>query len=199
MITNLVLNDSLANLRTVASGGVSQAQAYASLRADIPTLFPEHPTTAEIKAVTDSDEWKEFDSQARLIFAEAFFSAPREISGEIVDVTQYDVALWSADKKTAKTYTDTETRIRKASKDYVRVAFRQNVTKLIPEAVDAPMDEETEKLPDPTAVLALVTGALVTLSEKSPDAALALLNGLDSLVKTARPHVAKGEPIPRKA
>ena len=199
MITNLVLNDSLTNLRTVASGGVSQAQAYASLRADIPTLFPKRPTTAEIKAVTDSNEWKEFDSQARLIFAEAFFDAPRVIDGDLIDTKMYDVSLWSADKKTAKTYTDTETRIRKASKDYVRVAFRQNVTKLIPDAVDAPVADEVEKLPDPTGVLALVTEALVILSEKSPDGALALLNGLDSLVKVARPHVAARQPIPRKA
>ena len=199
MITNVVLADSLDNLRTVAKGGVTQAQAFASLRADIPTLFPEHPTTAEIKAVTNSDEWKEFDSQARLIFAEAFFDAPRVIDGELVDATRYDVSIWSADKKKAKTFEPDILKIRKAAQDYVRVAFRQNVTKLIPEAIDAPVAEETEKLPDHTAVLALVTGALVTLSEKSPDAALALLNGLDSLVKTARPHVAKGEPIPRKA
>jgi len=198
MITNLVLNDCLTNLRTVASGGISQAQAYAALRCDIPTLFPEHPTMAEIKAVTDTDDWKEFTDTARAIFATAYFSATRDVDGELVDMTRFNVSLWTADKKTAKAFDDTEKKIRKAAQDYVRVAIRQNVTKLIPEAIDAPMDEEAEKLPDPTAVLALVTGALVTLSEKSPDAALALLNGLDSLVKTARPHVAKREPIPAK-
>ena len=199
MITNLVLVDSLDNLRTIAKGGVSQAQAFAALRADIPTLFPEHPTTAEIKAVTDSDDWREFDITARAIFADAFFSAPRMVDGEMVDVTQYDVSLWTADKKTAKNFGAAETKIRKASQDYVRVAYRQNVTKLIPEAIDAPMDEKAETLPDPTGVLALVTEALVILSEKSPDGALALLNGLDSLVKVARPHVAARQPIPRKA
>ena len=199
MITNLVLSDSLDNLRTIAKGGITQAQAFANLRADIPTLFPEHPTTAEIKAVTDTDDWKEFDAQARLVFADAFFNAPREIGGDMVDVTQYDVSLWTADKKTAKNFGAAETKIRKASQDYVRVAFRQNVTKLIPEAIDAPVEAEIEKLPDPTGVLALVTEALVILSEKSPDGALALLNGLDSLVKTARPHVAARQPIPRKA
>ena len=200
MITNLVLNDILTNLRKVAKGDSAKAEAFAQIRADVPTLFPEHPTTAEIKAVTDSDEWKEFDAQGRLIFAEAFFSAPREIGGEIVDVTKYDSSLWSADKKTAKTYTNTEAKIRKAAQDYVRVAFRQNVTKLIPDAIDAPVSaEETEKLPDPTGVLALVTEALVILSEKSPDGALALLNGLDSLVKVARPHVTARQPIPRKS
>ena len=199
MIANLVLNDILANLRKVAKGDSTKAEAFAQIRADVPTLFPERPTMADIKAVTDSDEWKEFDAQGRLIFAESFFTCPREIGGEIVDATRYDVTLWTADKKTAKAFTETETKIRKAAQDYVRVAFRQNVTKLIPDAVDAPVADEVEKLPDPTGVLALVTEALVILSEKSPDGALALLNGLDSLVKVARPHVAARQPIPRKA
>ena len=56
MITNLVLADSLDNLRTIAKGGVSQAQAFANLRADIPTLFPEKPTMAEIESVTGMDD-----------------------------------------------------------------------------------------------------------------------------------------------
>lgn len=64
MIANLVLVESLDNLRTVAKGGVTQAQAFAALRADIPKLFPENPTMADIKAVTDSDDWK--DSTVRL-------------------------------------------------------------------------------------------------------------------------------------
>ena len=199
MITNLVLSDSLDNLRTIAKGGVTQAQAFADLRDDIPTLFPERPTMADIKAVIDSDEWKEFDAQARLVFADAFFKASREIDGKMVDVRQYNVSLWTADKKTAKAFGDAETQVRKAAQAYVRIAFRQNVTKLIPEAIDAPVKAETEKLPDPTGVLALVTEALVILSEKSPDGALALLNGLDGLVKVARPHVAARQPIPRKA
>ena len=189
----------LDDLRTVAQGGVTQAQAFANLRADIPALFPENPTQADIKAVTSTDDWKEFDTQARLVFAEAFFDAPRMVDGEIVDATRYDVSIWSADKKTAKNFDPETLKIRKAAQDYVRVAFRQNVTKLIPDAIDAPVEAEAEKLPDPTGVLALVTEALVILSEKSPDGALALLNGLDSLVKVARPHVAAGQPIPRKA
>lgn len=200
MITNLVLVDSLDNLRTIAKGGVTQAQAFANLRADIPTLFPEHPTTAEIKAVTDSDDWKEFDLSARAIFADAFFSAPRMVDGEMMDMTQYDVSLWSADKKTAKGFGEVETKIRKASKDYVRVAFRQNVTKLIPEAIDAPVEEQTEKSPEPTAILALVDAAFCTLTERGEfDKAVVLLNGLDALVKAVRKPVTSGEVVPRKA
>lgn len=197
MITNLILANILDDLRTVARGGVSQAHAYANLRESVPALFPVEPKQADIKAVTDSDEFKEFTGAARRIFAEAFFNAPRMVDGEMIDVSVYGIDTWVADKKAAKEFGPMETKVRKAAQDYVRVAFRQNVTKLIPEAIDAPEAEaEAEKLPDPTGVLALVTGALQTLSEKNPDGALALLNGLDSLVKYARPYVSERKPIP---
>ena len=200
MISNLILVDSLDNLRTIAKGGVSQAQAFANLRADIPTLFPVEPTMAQIKTVTDSDDWKEFDLTARAIFADAFFNAPREIGGEMVDVTRYDVSLWTADKKVAKNFGETETKIRKASQDYVRVAFRQNVTKLIPKAIDAPVEVETEKDPDPVAIAALVDAAFCTLTERGKfDKALVLLNAMDALVKAVRKPVTSGQVVPRKA
>jgi hypothetical protein len=200
MITNTLMADSLDNLRTIADDGVKQAYAYARLRDDIPAMFPERPTMADIKTVTDSEDWREFDTTARAIFATAYFKASREVSGQMVDMSRYNVSLWTADNKTAKSFDDTEKKIRKAAQAYVRIAIRQNVTKLIPEAVDAPKDDEkAETLPDPTATLALVTEALLILSEKSPDGALALLNGLDSLVKVARPHVSARQPIPRKA
>lgn len=200
MIANLVLNDILANLRKVAKGDSTKAEAFAQIRADVPTLFPERPTMADIKAVTDSDEWKEFDTQGRLIFAESFFTSPREIGGEIVDATQYDVTLWTADKKTAKTFTETETKIRKAAQDYVRVAFRQNVTKLIPEAVDAPVEEQAEKDPDPSAIHALVEAAFCTLTERGKfDKATVLLNAMDALVRSVRKPITEGRVVPRKA
>jgi len=200
MITNLVLVDSLDNLRTVAKGGVTQAQAFANLRADIPKLFPEHPTTAEIKAVTDTDDWKEFSGSARRIFAEAYFDAPREIDGEIEDLSGFDVSIWSADKKTAKAFGPLETLIRKAAQTYVRIAYRQNVTMLIPEAIDAEVEEKVEKDPDPTAILALVDAAFCTLTERGQfDKALVLLNGLDALVKSVRNPVTEGRVVPRKA
>ena len=200
MITNLVLVDSLNDLRHIAKGGVTQAQAFANLRADLPTLFPKHPTTAEIKAVTDTDDWKEFDTTARAIFADAFFNAPREIDGEMVDVAQYGISLWEADKKTAKTFSEAEAKVRKAAQAYVRVAFRQNVTKLIPEAIDAEVKDEAEKDPDPTAILALVDAAFCTLTERGKfDKALVLLNGMDALVKSVRNPVIEGRVVPRKA
>lgn len=196
MITNLILADILDNLRTVAKGGVSQAQAYANLRESVPALFPAEPTQADIKAVTDTDEFKEFDATARRIFAEAFFNAPRVVDGNVIDVSVYGIETWAADKKAAKEFGPTETKVRKAAQDYVRVAFRQNVTMLIPAAIDAPEKVETEKLPDPAAIVALVRGALVVLSEKSPDAARTLLNGLDAEVKFSRPFIAEGKVVP---
>ncbi len=188
----------LDDLRTVAQGGVTQAQAFANLRESVPALFPVEPKQVDIKAVTDSPEWKAFDTQARRVFAEAYFSAPREIESKMWDVASFGIKVWEADKKAAKDFTADQAKVRKAAQDYVRVAFRQNVTKLIPAAIDAVQAEAGEKLPDPTGTLALVTQALQILSEKKPDGALALLNGLDSLVKYARPYVAEGKAIPAK-
>ena len=199
MISNYLLTDSLNNLRTIANGGISQAQAFAQLRADIPALFPEHPTMADIKAVTDTDDWKEFTDTARAIFATAYFNATRDVDGELVDMTRYDVSLWTADKKTAKTFSDTETKLRKASQDYVRVAFRQNVTKLIPDAIDAPVEEQTEKDPDPSAIHALVEAAFCTLTERGKfDKATVLLNAMDALVRSVRKPITEGKVVPRK-
>ena len=198
MITNLILANILDDLRTVAQGGISQAHAYANLRESVPALFPVEPKQADIKAVIDTDEFKEFTGTARRIFAEAFFNAPRMVGGEVIDVGVYGVDTWAADKKAAKEFGPVETKARKAAQDYVRVAYRQNVTMLIPEAVDAPKADTAtdEKLPDPAAIVALVRGALVILSEKSPDAARTLLNGLDAEVKFSRPFIAEGKVVP---
>jgi hypothetical protein len=189
----------LDDLRTVAQGGVTQAQAFANLRETVPALFPIEPKQVDIKAVTDSPEWKAFDTQARRVFAEAYFSAPREIESKMWDVASFGLQVWEADKKAAKDFTPDQAKVRKAAQDYVRVAFRQNVTKLIPAAIDAVQAEAGEKLPDPAAILALVRGAFVILSEKKPDAARTLLNALDAEVKFTRPYVAEGKVVPAKA
>lgn len=202
----------LANLNTIANGGISQAQAYSDLRDTVPLLFEVDATQAEIDKVTGSPEWVAFDAEARLLFAGAYFSAPRLVrlsddkSAEPVSVSvdthpaEFVLDTWVADNKTAKAFSFECSKIRKAAQDYVRVAFRQNVTKLIPRASDAPKanETETETLPDPTGTLALVTQAMQILSEKNPAGALALLNGLDSLVKYARPYVSEGKAIAHK-
>ena len=194
----------LSDLRAVANGVFTQANAYADLRDNVPLLFPASPTLAQIDEVKKSEEWKRFDAEARLIFATAYFTAPRVIGDRTYD--RHDDAFrfecYSADKKEAAKFSETETKVRDASKAYVRVAIRQNVTKLIPTAIDAPTEGEgeTDKTPDPTAILALVDAAFCALTEQGKfDKATVLLNGLDALVKSVRKPVTSGEVIPRKA
>ena len=204
-MTNLELIQTiLSDLRAVADGGVTQAEAYANLRDNVPMLFPESPTLAQIDEVKKSEEWKRFDAEARLIFATAYFTAPRVIGDRTYskDDAAFRFECYSADKKTAAGFSDTESKVRESSKAYVRVAMRQNVTKLIPQAVDAPAESEseTDKTPDPTAILALVDAAFCALTEQGKfDKAMVLLNGLDALVKSVRKPVTSGEVIPRKA
>lgn len=204
-----MLNNTLATildgLRTVAKGQADAATARADIRETIPTLFPEAPTLAEIETVKKSDQWVEFDGQARRIFAVAWCTAPRMVKmpgdGEATEYVpnETDIRFWESDNKTAKAYAPDETAIRKAMQAYVRVSVKQNITEFIPDAIDATEPEETVKLPDPVAILALVDAALVTLSEHDNKAALALLNGLDALVTACRKPLAEGKVLARKA
>lgn len=196
----------LDGLRTVAKGQADAATARADIRETIPTLFPESPTLAEIETVKKSDQWVEFDGQARRIFAVAWCTAPRMVKMPGDDkATEYlpsetDIRFWESDNKTAKAYAPDETAIRKAMQAYVRVSVKQNITEFIPDAIDAvPTEGEETKLPDPVAILALVDAALVTLSEHDNKAALALLNGLDALVTACRKSLAEGKVLARKA
>ena len=204
-----MLNNTLATildgLRTVAKGQADAATARADIRETIPTLFPDAPTLAEIETVKKSDQWVEFDGQARRIFAVAWCTAPRMVKMPGDDkATEYlpsesDIRFWEADKKSAKEFAlDAAGAIRKAMQDYVRVSVKQNITEFIPDAIDATETEEAVKLPDPVAILALVDAALVTLSEHDNKAALALLNGLDALVTACRKPLAEGKALSRK-
>jgi len=203
----LMLETVLGDLRLVADGQSAAAAARASIREAIPGLFPALPTQAQIDAVVKSEDWQEFDGKARRIFAEAWTSAPRLvkfISGEDAKPEEYtpvpsDLDLWVADKKTAKAYDLRQTAIRKAIQAYVRVSVKQNITDFIPEASDAAETVTAPTLPDPTQILAMVTEALIVLSEHKKDAALALLNGLDALVTVSRKPLAEGKALARKA
>ena len=205
---NATLETVLGDLRLVADGQSASATARASIRETIPTLFPESPTQAEIDAVVNADAWQDFDGKARRIFAEAWTTAPRMVkfdySAKDAKPDNYtpvpsDLDLWVADKKTAKDYTLSQIAIRKAIQAYVRVSVKQNITDFIPEASDAVETVTAPALPDPTQVLAMVTDALIILSEHKKDAALALLNGLDSLVTVCRKPLAEGKALARKA
>lgn len=194
----------LDGLRTVAQGQADAATVRSGIREVIPTLFPAAPTLAEIETVKKSDQWVEFDGQARRIFAVAWCTAPRMVKMPGDDeATEYvpnetDIRFWESDNKTAKAYAPDEMAIRKAMQAYVRVSVKQNITEFIPDAIDATETQETVKLPDPVAILALVDAALVTLSEHDNKAALALLNGLDALVTACRKPLAEGKVLARK-
>ena len=188
----------LADCRTIASSGTDAATARANVREAVKGLFPPKPLQSDIDAIVQSDDWKELDTGAREIFAVAYFSAPREIDGDMVDLLPEQVALYQADKKAAKGFTESETRIRKKAQDYVRTAVKQNITQFIPVAVDAKPAEKVEKLPDANALLAAFVEGLITLSEKSPDTARALHNATAQWIEYARPYIAQGKAIPRK-
>ena len=201
----LMLDAVLGDLRLVADGQSASATARASIREAIPLLFPEWPTQAQIDAVVKSEDWQEFDGSARRIFAEAWTTAPRMVKfdsdgdTESYEPTAADLDLWVADTKTAKAYDLRQTAIRKAIQAYVRVSVKQNITDFIPKASDAVEADKVPALPDPTQVLAMVTEALIVLSEHKKDAALALLNGLDALVTVSRKPLAEGKVLARKA
>jgi len=201
---DIVYESMLNSLSDIASGQSGAAVARSNLRVDVPTRFPDTPTGAEIDAVLKSDDWGTFDSRARVIFAKAWTTAPRMVKFSD-DAEEYtpnadDFALWESDKKTAKSYDIRQTAIRKAIQAYVRVSVKQNVTDFIPDAIDAPAETAAETpLPDPAAILALVDGALVILSERDNAKALVLLNGLDALVKSARPVLSSGGVLKAKA
>jgi hypothetical protein len=203
----LMFETVLGDLRLVADGQSASATARASIREAIPLLFPEWPTQAQIDAVVKSEDWQDFDGRARRIFAEAWTTAPRMVkfdSAKDAKPDNYtpvssDLDLWIADKKTAKDYAPSQIAIRKAIQAYVRVSVKQNITDFIPEASDAVETVTAPALPDPTQVLAMVTEALIVLSEHKKDAALALLNGLDALVTVSRKPLAEGKALARKA
>jgi hypothetical protein len=143
-------------------------------------------------------------------FRKAFLARPRFRD----DGTAYDLAL--CESASADTVTDKEVRgwakddprreHRKAVQGYGRTRWMRAMALAWPKAGDdsagddsadsaAPVESAPIKS-DPTSALAGITATLVGLSQSDPDAARALLNGLDSLVKYARPYIAEGKAIP---
>lgn len=188
----------LADCRDIAASGTDAATARFKVREAVKGLFPVEPLQSDIDAIVQSDEWKTLDTGAREIFSVAYFSAPREIDGDVVDLLPEQIALYKADKKTAKGFTESETRIRKGAQGYVRTAVKQNITQFIPVAVDAKPAEQVEKLPDPKKLLGDFTLGLIVLSEKAPDTARVLHNAIAEWVNYARPYIAQGKAIPRE-
>ena len=143
-------------------------------------------------------------------FRKAFLARPRFRD----DGTAYDLAL--CESASADTVTDKEVRgwakddprreHRKAVQGYGRTRWMRAMALAWPKAGDDSAGDDSadsaapvESAPvesDPTSALAGITATLIGLSQSDPDAARALLNGLDSLVKYARPYIAEGKAIP---
>lgn len=120
-------------------------------------------------AVLKSAEWAHIVDDARAVFGEAFFKAPRMAGGKPVDLDAARVAYTATD---AKALPKPDKALRKAVQDYVRVAVRQNVTALVPELPD------TGKADGATDGAAEGTGEAVKAAP-TPDAILA---GLDAFL-----------------
>lgn len=120
-------------------------------------------------AVLKSAEWAHIVDDARAVFGEAFFKAPRMAGGKPVDLDAARVAYTATD---AKALPKPDKALRKAVQDYVRVAVRQNVTALVPELPD------TGKADGATDGAAEGTGE-ATKAAPTPDAILA---GLDAFL-----------------
>jgi hypothetical protein len=119
--------------------------------------------------VLKSAEWTHIVDDARAVFGEAFFKAPRMAGGKPVDLDAARVAYTATD---AKSLPKPDKALRKAVQDYVRVAVRQNVTSLVPELPD------TGKVDGTTDDAAEGTGE-ATKAAPTPDAILA---GLDAFL-----------------
>jgi len=197
-------------LQGIAANSNGIAVFRNTLRNEVRAMFPSR-LTADIAAIRKGEAFVDLLAFAKVTFGEAYFSAPREkADGSPVDLAAARVAY---DATSTEGMDDDALALRKAAQGYVRTAIRQNITMFVPEATDAPKAEKVdgggeglvERLPysgvepNPTAALAGITAVLVALSESNPNGAKALLNGLDSLVKYARPYVAEGKAIPRKA
>lgn len=120
-------------------------------------------------AVLKSAEWAHIVDDARTVFGEAFFKAPRMAGGKSVDLDAARVAYTATD---AKSLPAPDKALRKAVQDYVRVAVRQNVTALVPEL------PETGKADGATDGAGEGTGD-ATKAAPTPDAILA---GLDAFL-----------------
>lgn len=171
-----------------------------AILAAIPADAVEPRKTAEFGKARDS---------AFLGFRSAFLARPRHRD----DGTAYDLAL--CESASAETVTDKDVRgwakddprreARKAVQGYGRTRWMRALALAWPKAGDdsageaGEAGEATDTPPvetDPTRALAGITATLAALSKSDPGAAKALLNGLDSLVKYARPYIAEGKPIP---
>ena len=74
-------------LKRVADNTVTTDTIRAELRATVRGLFPAEPSAESIAAVTGSPLWADIVKDAKDIYTDAFFKAPRIIAGKSVDLS----------------------------------------------------------------------------------------------------------------
>jgi hypothetical protein len=161
-------------LKRVADNTVTTDTIRAELRATVRGLFPAEPSAESIAAVTGSPLWADIVKDAKDIYTDAFFKAPRIIAGKSVD-HEHARKVFTAPRKDVKSMSDADKVIRRGIQKYIDTGVKQSVTDCIPDVHGATAtatatagagagsgEVETPPVLDATALLAAVDAWLAT-------------------------------------
>ncbi len=161
-------------LKRVADNTVTTDTIRAELRATVRGLFPAEPSAESIAAVTGSPLWADIVKDAKDIYTDAFFKAPRIIAGKSVD-HEHARKVFTALRKDVKAMSDADKVIRRGIQKYIDTGVKQSVTDCIPDVHGATAtatagagagagssEVETPPVLDATALLAAVDAWLAT-------------------------------------
>jgi len=160
-------------LKRVADNTVTTDTIRAELRATVRGLFPAEPSAESIAAVTGSPLWADIVKDAKDIYTDAFFKAPRIIAGKSVD-HEHARKVFTAPRKDVKAMADADKVIRRGIQKYIDTGVKQSVTDCIPDVHGATTttatagagagssEVETPPVLDATALLAAVDAWLAT-------------------------------------
>jgi hypothetical protein len=160
-------------LKRVADNTVTTDTIRAELRATVRGLFPAEPSAESIAAVTGSPLWADIVKDAKDIYTDAFFKAPRIIAGKSVD-HEHARKVFTAPRKDVKAMADADKVIRRGIQKYIDTGVKQSVTDCIPDVHGATAttatagagagssEVETPPVLDATALLAAIDAWLAT-------------------------------------
>jgi len=160
-------------LKRVADNTVTTDTIRAELRATVRGLFPAEPSAESIAAVTGSPLWADIVKDAKDIYTDAFFKAPRIIAGKSVD-HEHARKVFTAPRKDVKAMADTDKVIRRGIQKYIDTGVKQSVTDCIPDVHGATTttatagagagsgEVEAPPVLDATALLAAIDAWLTT-------------------------------------
>ena len=160
-------------LKRVADNTVTTDTIRAELRATVRGLFPAEPSAESIAAVTGSPLWADIVKDAKDIYTDAFFKAPRIIAGKSVD-HEHARKVFTAPRKDVKSMSDADKVIRRGIQKYIDTGVKQSVTDCIPDVHGATAttatagagagsgEVETPPVLDATALLAAIDAWLAT-------------------------------------